>query len=239
MDHADRRRKCRTVRGPHVRAVIGVVAPTGPLPIRPFAVDVELRTGGLAAEVAHQLGGQRGPALVLGKPAEGAGLIALQEQQDHAVVVAGKAGVIGHPGRADVGDQLTVETVCAPERFVVDEERLHGRTVRQPLGELIADTGEWRVVHDSTGQRRRNGDDDTAAARHQPTPTVHGHTVGGVLDQLHRNVEHDVVGDQGRQPTRDLAGAADESGGLRAALGFGEEFGRHATGLNGEQQVQE
>ena len=76
-----------------------------------------------------------------GSRPNGAGLIAFQEQQDHAVVVAGNAGVVGHPGRADVRDELAVESVCAPEGLVVDEERLHGRAVRQPLGELVADAG--------------------------------------------------------------------------------------------------
>ena len=38
---------------------------------------------------------------------------------------------------------------------------------------------------------------------------------------------------------RDLAGAADEPRGLRAALGFGEQLRRHAAGLDGEQQMQE
>src|SRR3954464_9181966 len=110
MDHTDRRRKRRTVRGPHVRSVIGVVTPTGPLPIRPLPIDVELRTSGLATEVANQFGRQRGAALVLRKSAEGAGLIALQEQEDDTVVVAWETSVVGHPGRADVRDQLAVET---------------------------------------------------------------------------------------------------------------------------------
>ena len=56
---------------------------------------------------------------------------------------------------------------------------------------------------------------------------------------LHGHLEHDVVGDQRGQPARDLAGAADEAGGLGTALGFGEQLGRHATGLDGEQQMQE
>ena len=49
---------------------------------------------------------------------------------------------------------------------------------------------------------------------------------GGVLDQLHRRVEHDVLGEQGGQPLRDLAGATDEPGGLRAALGLREQLAR-------------
>ena len=53
------------------------------------------------------------------------------------------------------------------------------------------------------------------------------------------NLEHDVVGDQGRESARDLARSADEPRGLGAALGLGEELGGHAAGLNGEQQMQE
>ena len=68
---------------------------------------------------------------------------------------------------------------------------------------------------------------------------MHGDAVGGVLYQLDRNVEHDVGADQRRQPVRDLAGAADKTRGLCAALGFGEQFRRHATGLDGEEQMQE
>ena len=89
------------------------------------------------------------------------------------------------------------------------------------------------------GQRRRDRDDDPASAGHQAATAVHGDAVGGVLDQQHGRLEHDVVGDQGRQSTRDLAGAADEPRGLGAALGLGEELRRHAAGLNGEQQMQE
>ena len=155
------------------------------------------------------------------------------------MVVAGDARVIGHPGWADVGDELAVETVVAPERLVVDEECLHRRAVRQPLGELVADPVKRRVVHDPPGKRRRYRDDDSAPARHQPATAVHGDAVGGVLDQLDRDVEHDVVGDQRRQSIWDLAGATDEPSGLRAALGFGEQLRRHAAGLNGEQQMQE
>jgi hypothetical protein len=60
-----------------------------------------------------------------------------------------------------------------------------------------------------------------------------------VFDELDRHVEHDVVGDQRGQSTRDLAGASDEPRGLRAALRFGEQLRCHPAGLDGEQQVQE
>ena len=156
------------------------------------------------------------------------------------MVVAGDAGVVGHPGRTDVGDELPVESVCAPEGFVVDEERLHRRAVRQPLGQLVADTGQRRVVHDSSGQRRGDRHDDAASAA---PPGRHGSArrrCPAVCSiSLHRCVEHDVVGDQRGQSLRDLAGAADEAGGLGAALGLGEQLGGHPAGLNREEQVQE
>ena len=89
------------------------------------------------------------------------------------------------------------------------------------------------------GKRRRYRDDHPAAARHQSAAAVHGDTVGGVLDQLDWDVEHDVVGDQGRQSPWDLTCAADEPGGLGAALRLSEQLRRYAAGLDGEQQMQE
>jgi hypothetical protein len=69
---------------------------------------------------------------------EGAGLWPFEEREEDAGILAGDAGVIGHERRADVGDELAVESVGAPERFVVDEEGFHRRAVRHPLGDLVA-----------------------------------------------------------------------------------------------------
>ena len=68
---------------------------------------------------------------------------------------------------------------------------------------------------------------------------MHGDAVCGVFDQQHRRPEDDVVCDECGQALRDLAGAADEPGGLGAALGLRKELRRDPAGLNREQQMQE
>src|SRR5699024_200916 len=87
------------------------------------------------------------------------GLVGLEEGQEDAGASLGRGVVERDLDRALVGGDLTVQPVGPPEGFVVDGEGLDDGSGGKALGELITPGRQDRVVDESTGERRRQGDD--------------------------------------------------------------------------------
>ena len=125
--------------------------------------------------------------------------------------------VDGQGGRRAGGERLARQPVGTPERFVVDDVRLHDRSAGHALVQERPVERQHRLIADLACDRDGYGDDDSARP-HRHVLGVHGDAVVVGDDAPHRLVQVQCVAELGGDRSVDRPHAAHRSGVLRRVL---------------------
>ena len=136
-------------------------------------------------------GGPRGVGGVVERPR----LVAVDEAEHDPGRPAGRGGVEGGADGLVGARDLAVESLGAPERRVVDGDRLDQRADRHPLGELVARGRQLRLVDDAPGQVGRDRHHHPLRL-HRRLVGVDVHALGPLRDPAHRLVEQHALAPQ-------------------------------------------
>src|SRR5512132_3441522 len=196
--------------GPDPGREVAGVAAAAVLLVGPGPLQQLPGPAGPLAEVVGQAGQDGGPPV--GRVAAGpdAGLLALDEADQHPRRTVLGGIVVDDPDRAGVADHEAGQALRAPERLLVDGVDLDHAAHRHPLGELVAPAWHGRPVADPPGDGRGHGQDRPAGG-HRPPRGLDHHPAVAVADHLGRGAEHDPVAQRLGQPDRDGLGALMEA----------------------------